>query len=119
MSHVLRYTLLENLRSRFYLSAIGLLVLILGISVLGSQINYNLNQMWLSVYSFGMGFTKLVIVALTLFLPVFNMSLEHERGTAPVLWAKIQYRSSYYLGKYFFGQRSSESLPVFQSTFKN
>ncbi|MBN2143727.1 MAG: hypothetical protein JW774_03790 [Candidatus Aureabacteria bacterium] len=101
MRHIMLYTLLENMRARIYLSAIGLLLLIMGISWIGTQINYNLGAYHFAMLSFGMGLTKLLVTAIALFLPVFHISMEYEKGTAHVLWAKIENRSTYYTGKFW------------------
>ena len=100
MIPIIRYTILETLRSRVYLSALGLLVALVGMSWLGGEINYNFGMLWVSILSFGMGLTQVLVTAIALFLPVFHMAIEYERGGAQVLWAKIENRSIYYFGKF-------------------
>ena len=117
MIHIIKYTLLENLRSRIYLSAVGLVFLILGLCWIGSSINYNFGDFYLTVLAFGMNLTELLVIAIVLFLPVAHLSAEFERGTAQVLWAKLDRRSIYYLGKYYAFLILVSSLIVFAGIF--
>ena len=100
MFQILKYTLIEQMRGKIYFSALGLLFLILGISWIGSSINYNFGEFYRTILAFGMNMTQLLVVAMALFLPVSHLSLEYERGTAQVLWSKLKTRSEYYSGKF-------------------
>ncbi len=100
MIQILKYTLIEQMRGKIYFSALGLLFLILGISWMGSSINYNFGEFHRTILAFGMNMTQLLVVAMSLFLPVSHLSLEYERGTAQVLWSKLRSRSEYYTGKF-------------------
>jgi len=101
MLYVIKYTLIENLRNRIYLSSIALLLVISLLSWIGASINFNFNDYYISTLSFGMSLTDLIAIVIALFLPVNNMSLEFERGTAWVIWSKLTGKGQYYLGKYF------------------
>ncbi len=100
MKPIIRYTILEILRSRIYLSALGLLLILVGVSWLGGKINDNFGAVWVSILSFGMGLSQILVTAIALFLPVFHMAMEYEQGSAQVFWAKIESRSIYYFGKF-------------------
>jgi ABC-type transport system involved in multi-copper enzyme maturation permease subunit len=100
MRAIIRYTIIEILRNRIYLSAFGLVFLLVGVSWLGAKINSNFGVLWMPILSFGLGLTQILVTAIALFLPVFHMALEYERGSAQVLWAKMENRSLYYFGKF-------------------
>ncbi|MFC1478917.1 ABC transporter permease [Candidatus Margulisiibacteriota bacterium] len=100
MLTIIKYTLLENIRSRVYGAALGIILLILLIAWLGAGVNYNSGNLSLTILAFGMSLTELLIIALCLFLPVSVLYLEYERGTAPVFWAKLPSRSHYFWAKW-------------------
>jgi len=101
MLYVIKYTLIENLRNKIYLSSIVLLLVISLLSWIGASINFNFSEYYISTLAFGMSLTDLLAIVIALFLPVNNMSLEFERGTAWVIWSKLRGKGQYYLGKYF------------------
>jgi ABC-type transport system involved in multi-copper enzyme maturation permease subunit len=100
MWNVVKYSLLENFRSKFYLASLGLILFIAWLSHYSSQINYNFGDYTIALLTFGMFFTKLVAFALILFLPVLNLSQEIESGTLYFLLSKKIERHRYLLAKF-------------------
>ncbi len=117
MFYIIKYTLLEHLRNKIYLSFLFLLLMISVISWLGSSINFNYGDFYISTFAFGMNLSELILIAFSLFLPVTHLNFELERGTAHVLWAKLHNRSSYYIGKYLAYLILILSLTVFSTLF--
>ena len=100
MFSIVKYTIIENYRNKVFISAIGLILFICGMTWFGSCININNKQFYLSIFSFGMNLTELLVIAVALFLPISHLAMEFEKGTAYVLWTKLRNRSEYFLGKY-------------------
>ncbi|MCP4121640.1 MAG: ABC transporter permease [Bacteroidetes bacterium] len=117
MLSVARYTIIENYRSRIFVSAIGLILIICVMAWFGNCINYNNTHSHLSIFSFGMNLTELLIIAVILFLPVNHLAMEYEKGTAPVLWAKVKKRSEYLTGKYTAFLITATSIAIIASIF--
>lgn len=100
MRNVIKYSLLENLRNKFYLASLGIIVFIVWLSHYSSQINYNYGNYGFTILTLGMYFTKLVAFAFIIFLPVTNLSKEIENGTIYFLLSKKIKRYKYLLAKY-------------------
>ncbi|MBN1521991.1 MAG: ABC transporter permease [Candidatus Aureabacteria bacterium] len=100
MFNVIKYSLLENLRNKFYLASIGIILFIVWLSHYSSQINYNYGNYTMAILTFGMYFTKLVAFAFIIFLPVTNLSQEIETGTIYFILSKKIERYKYLVAKY-------------------
>ncbi|MCK5707418.1 MAG: ABC transporter permease [Candidatus Aureabacteria bacterium] len=100
MYSVIKYSIIENLRSKFYLASIGMILFIIWLSHYSSQINYNYGNYTLSILTLGMYFTKLILFAFIIFLPVSNLSQEIETGTIYFLLSKKLKRYKYLAAKY-------------------
>ncbi len=100
MWNVVKYSLLENLRTKFYLASLGLILFIVWLSHYSSQINYNYGNYAFTILTLGMYFTKLVTFAFLIFLPVTNLSREIESGTIYFLLSKKIERYKYLIAKF-------------------
>jgi ABC-type transport system involved in multi-copper enzyme maturation permease subunit len=100
MWNVVKYSLLENLRNKFYLASLGMIVFIVWLSHYSSQINFNYGNYTLAILTLGMYFTKLITFAFIVFLPVINLSQEIENGTVYILLSKKIERPRYLIAKY-------------------
>jgi len=100
MWNVIKYNLIENLRNKFYLASLGIIFFIVWLSHYSSQINYNYGNYAFTILTLGMYFTKLVLFAFIIFLPVTNLSKEIESGTVYFLLSKKIERYKYLVAKY-------------------
>ncbi len=100
MRNIFWYTLIENQRARFTFAAVSLILAIAALAHYSSTLNYNAGRYTLTALSFGLYFTRLILLAYALFAPVLGLSREIESGTLFLILSKPTTRSHYLLGKY-------------------
>lgn len=100
MRNIIRYTLLESLRSRLYLVSLVVVLLIAVLSHWGALVSDGVENPTPVTLAFGMFFVKAVGLVFLLIAPVFGLATEIESGTIQFTLARSTNRASYLLAKY-------------------
>lgn len=101
MFNIIKYTLLEVLRSRLYLISMAIVIVIAWLSYSIAQINDIFGHTAPAILAFGTFFTKVIALIFLIAAPTFGMATEVENGDIQFTLARLKKRGIYLMAKYF------------------